>query len=433
MDTAKAGKVRSRLVAQDFNTDKGKVDELFAATPPLLVSRWLCSKVASQGCSGFGPLTVMTLDFSKAFLYGNMEREVFVELPDEDSRKHESDCVGRLLKSMYGLRDAPQIWQKVVKNMLKARGYKPLVGTQCTYVHPVTAMIIVAHVDDFLVLGTKSQLEELIAGLQSEYECSGQILGYDADCTTELKFLGRTITLTPSVIAWEGDRRHAESFLKKLTEEFAESTDKKSHWSGSRTPGVKLEQPPERTRLSAVKAKAYRGLAALANFMAQDRADIGYAAKEVSKTMSDPAECDLVAMKRLGRYLAEHPRCINMMYWQAAPSSIHCYSVSDWGGDLVSRRSTSGGCIFHGRHLVQSWSRTQQVVSLTSAEAELHDLTKAASEGLAVVNMSRELYYPLPLEVLTDSSAARGIILRSGVGKVKHLDIKILWIQERES
>ena len=122
VDTAKAGKVRSRLVAQDFNTDKGKVDELFAATPPLLVSRWLCSKVASQGGSGFGPLTVMTLDFSKAFLYGNMEREVFVELPDEDSRKHESDCVGRLLKSMYGLRDAPQIWQKVVKNMLKARG-----------------------------------------------------------------------------------------------------------------------------------------------------------------------------------------------------------------------------------------------------------------------------------------------------------------------
>ena len=136
VDAAKARKVRSRLVAQDFNTDKGRVDELFAATPPLLASRWLCSKVASQGCSGIGRVTLMSLDFSKAFLYGDMEREVFVELPDEDSRKHESDCVGRLLKSMYGLRDAPQIWQKVVKNMLKVRGYKALLGTQCTYVHP---------------------------------------------------------------------------------------------------------------------------------------------------------------------------------------------------------------------------------------------------------------------------------------------------------
>ena len=89
--------------------------------------------------------------------------------------------------------------------------------------------------------------------------------------------------------------------------------------------------------------------------------------------------------------------------------------------------------MFHGRHIVQSWSWTQQVVSLSSAEAELHGLTKCASEGLAISQMSMELYKPLHLRILTDSSAARGIILRSGVGKVKHLDIKVLWIQEREA
>ena len=219
VDTAKAGKVRSRLVAQDFNHDKGKVDELFAATPPLLASRWVCSQVASQGYMGMGSVTVMTLDFSKAFLYGEVDREVFVELPDEDGRKHQSDCIGRLRKSMYGLRDAPQIWQKVVKKMLIDRGFKALLGTQCTYVHPEYRVIIVAHADDVLVLGTNSQLQDLLRDLQKEYECSGQLLGYDEDCTRELKFLGRTITLTDEGIAWEGDKRHAESFLKKLTEE----------------------------------------------------------------------------------------------------------------------------------------------------------------------------------------------------------------------
>lgn len=159
VDTAKGGKVRSRLVAQDFNTDKGKVDELFAATPPLLASRWLCSLAASQGRTGIGDQTLMMSDISKAFLYGDVAREVFVELPDEDSRKHDSNCIGRLRKSMYGLWDAPQIWQKVVKTMLIARGYKPLLSTQCTYVHPGSGMIIVAHVDDLLVLGTKHQLQ----------------------------------------------------------------------------------------------------------------------------------------------------------------------------------------------------------------------------------------------------------------------------------
>ena len=82
--------------------------------------------------------------------------------------------------------------------------------------------------------------------------------------------------------------------------------------------------------------------------------------------------------------------------------------------------------------MVQHWSRTQQVVSLSSAEAELHALTKCAAEGMAAVNMMKECYVPIPLKLLTDSSAARGIIKRNGVGKVKHLEVKCLWIQERE-
>ena len=86
-----------------------------------------------------------------------------------------------------------------------------------------------------------------------------------------------------------------------------------------------------------------------------------------------------------------------------------------------------------GDLLLLHYSRTQQVVSLSSAEAELHGLCKAASEGLAAANMSRELYMPLPLRLLTDSSAARGIVQRSGCGKVKHLDVKSLWLQEREA
>ena len=38
---------------------------------------------------------------------------------------------------------------------------------------------------------------------------------------------------------------------------------------------------------------------------------------------------------------------------------------------------------------------------------------------------------PLPLRLLTDSSAARGIIQWAGCGKLKHLDVKSLWLQER--
>ena len=155
--------------------------------------------------------------------------------------------------------------------------------------------------------------------------------------------------------------------------------------------------------------------------------------ENVSKHMSSPAECDIGGVKRLGRYLADHPRCVTVFGWQEPPDGIDAFSDSDWGGDVVSRRSTSGGCIMRGGHLLMHWSRTQQVISLSSAEAELHALCKCTSEGLGVANMAKELMMSLPLRVHTDSSAARGIVQRQGAGKVKHLDIKTLWIQEREA
>ena len=61
---------------------------------------------------------------------------------------------------------------------------------------------------------------------------------------------------------------------------------------------------------------------------------------------------------------------------------ITAYTDSDWGGDRVSRRSTSGGCLMRGSHLLSHWSRAQQVVSLSSAEATLNGMRKAAAEGL---------------------------------------------------
>ena len=89
VDCRKSAKVRSRLVCMDFNRNKGKRsdDEMFAPTPPLLASRWLVSLMASQGPGGPGDKRLAALDFSKAFLYGNMTRTVYIELPPEDGRK----------------------------------------------------------------------------------------------------------------------------------------------------------------------------------------------------------------------------------------------------------------------------------------------------------------------------------------------------------
>ena len=51
-------------------------------------------------------------------------------------------------------------------------------------------------------------------------------------------------------------------------------------------------------------------------------------------------------------------------------------------------------------------------------------------EGLNVQRLAESLGDELPLELRTDASAARGVILRQGVGKVRHLQVKQLWLQE---
>ena len=145
-----------------------------------------------------------------------MKRQVYIELPKEDSRKYTSDAVGLLNRSMYGLRDAPHIWQEVVRKMLEYRGFKPLVGTQCMYVQPKTGMVIVARVDDFLVLGQEVQLRSLLRDLGREFECTGQVLGYGSNCARELKLLGRTLRLLSHGVEWEGDSKHVQAYLEKL-------------------------------------------------------------------------------------------------------------------------------------------------------------------------------------------------------------------------
>ena len=76
--------------------------------------------------------------------------------------------------------------------------------------------------------------------------------------------------------------------------------------------------------------------------------------------------------------------------WQQAGENPVGYSDSDWAGDRKTGESTSGGIIMLGSHLIKSWSRTQDAVTQSSAEAELVALGKFAMEMLGVRSMCRE-------------------------------------------
>ena len=97
---------------------------------------------------------------------------------------------------------------------------------------------------------------------------------------------------------------------------------------------------------------------------------------------------------------------------------------------MRTRRSTSGGVVVHGSHLIDHWSSTQSIVALSSAEAELNAIVKCTAEILGVMNLMKECGCEVTGKIFTDSSAARGIVQRQGAGRVKHLECRQLWVQE---
>ena len=75
------------------------------------------------------------------------------------------------------------------------------------------------------------------------------------------------------------------------------------------------------------------------------------------------------------------------------------------------------------------WNTTQTVIAMSSGEAEYYAAVKGGAEGLAMQSMAKDLGIDLKIRVHTDSSACRGICGRTGIGKVRHMAVSLLWLQ----
>jgi hypothetical protein len=110
---------RSRLVAKEIKVDKRW--DLFAATPPLEAKKMLFSMAVTEGI-GYekgNKSKGMKLDFidvRRAYFHADAIREVYVELIDED---WEEGMCGRLVKSMYGTRDAAFNWETAYSELME--------------------------------------------------------------------------------------------------------------------------------------------------------------------------------------------------------------------------------------------------------------------------------------------------------------------------
>ena len=115
----------------------------------------------------------MCMDVSSAFLYAPMQREVFIELPEEDEEGRKRGLIGRLKRALYGTRDAPQAWQEELTRAMKDMGFVGSKLHPALFFHPGRDVEVVVHVDDLLCGGELDDLEWFRDNLKKRYEVTG--------------------------------------------------------------------------------------------------------------------------------------------------------------------------------------------------------------------------------------------------------------------
>ena len=423
--------VRCRLVAQEFAAGDPR-DDLFASTPPLFSARWIVSSAATRRRR---PWTLMSLDVSCAFLYALVVRDLFIEIPQADPRSRDGNLVGRLRKALYGTRDAPQLWQRTLGKVLKELGFCSSKLQPGVFRHKARDIIMVTHVDDFLVAGPPEELEWVRDKLREHFEVNGQMIGErdnnnNCSIVKQVKFLGRTIRREEDGFTWEADTKHVRILLEESGMEDCKSLSLPLAREDEQLNDDNKGPQQEEKEMDVNHAKKFRRAAARLNYLALDRPDIAVAVNRLARCMAKPLVQDELALKRVLRYLKGRPRCQITFRTQDPVTKLVALSDSDWAGCRRTRKSTSGFAIFHGHHLLAFASKMQKATALSSAEAELVAQSGAISEALAVRNMLQEFQISLGLTSKCDSSAARGIMSRQGAGRVKHLEVRHLWMQE---
>ena len=141
------------------------------------------------------------------------------------------------------------------------------------------------HGDDYVSTGMPSQLQWMKIELEKKFQVKTQILGPEQHRQQEVKILNRLVQWDGARgFVYEADPRHAELTIEQLGFRDAKIVS---------TPGTKEEgrtQDDSKQKLKEADATRKRAIVARCNYLALDRPDIVFAAKELARQMSSPTQ-----------------------------------------------------------------------------------------------------------------------------------------------
>ncbi|CAK0861993.1 unnamed protein product [Prorocentrum cordatum] len=252
----------------------------------------------------------------------------------------------------------------------------------------------------------------------------------DSDVVTEGRFehLKRTRTKTDEGIFLQPHEKHALNIITELGLKGANPV---------KTPDLGSKEVLEHsTPLVDKQVARYRSCVGSGLYLVQDRTDIQRAVGMLASDLAAPTELSWKRLLRLGRYLVGTsdlgvfiPK-VDMRIYERGVVHLRSFSDSDHGGKEAKLKSTTFGVLYADGAVLATLARRRDLIAVSSGESEFYALGTVAMSGKMLRDLLTWFGFRAGWTLETDSSAARAMSLSQGVGKVRHLDTRALWVQQ---
>lgn len=338
-----------------------------------------------------------------------------------------------LVRALYGLREAPMLWTNyrdaVMQTMSAPRGLKWKQGRAITSWWTLrneeggVCAIVVVYVDDFMLCGPPDVVYELSKIIQGVWDTSElTVLGPK----TAVRFLGMELHREEETNA--EITVHQQGFIQELVR-----THDIKPSNMSRVPISKelATLPDKASDFTDAQVKDAQQLTGEVLWVAQrTRPDLAYTTSMMASMCTKcPTQAIQTGLKAIG-YLLKTIQYGLKVQWSEKGLVMFCDAAYAPQGS----RSHGGWVVMYGGVPIVWRSGRQQMITLSTAEAELLSMIDGAVAMKGVESLLLDIGEIIDSkEIASDSMAALSISSGSSSWRTRHLRIKAGWLQEQLS
>ena len=425
------GRYRCRTVAKGFSQIPGK-DHQENHAPVIHDTTFhmvLCFKL-------YYKLHKKQFDVETAFLYGDLEEELYMEFPEgyeeylfeKKGARFESKYYCLLLKkALYGLVQAARQWWKKITEVLNSIGFVSSKADPCLFVKAGKGKeppaFIVLYVDDGGIIGTPEVIDEVMKSLSKVFK---------------IKDLGNMKTFVACDIMDDNNTiwLQQSKLITHLKESFMEEIEGMRSYQTPAGPKTIVMRPIEGDPVISPEAQSkYRsGVGMLLYLIKHSRPDLANAIRELTKVLDGATQAHYKAMLRVIKFVIDTELYgLRIQPHGNQPVEIVAYSDSEYGGDRDTRVSVYGYKVYMNGALISWKSKSGKSVTLSSTEAEYFACSEAAKEVMFVKNVleTMGIEVKLPMIIKVDNTGAIYLANNYTAGqRTKHIDIRVHYVRE---